>query len=147
MLRNGMNYNLYNDNTLIENHIQNARLLIGWKEKVLHTYSANQILTNCSMYTVQRVFVTRTLMSCLTVSTTLKSVTFFISCLYHVRFCNCLTLCLYFSISLRSKWGLFQTLKEHYLMHSPYEISLFRQLAFNKSNYTRGLNYRERYHT
>ena len=24
---------------------------------------------------------------------------------------------LYFSISLRSKWGLFQTLKEHYLMH------------------------------
>ena len=52
MLRNGMNYNLYNDNTLIENHIQNARLLIGWKEKVLHTYNANQILTNCSMYTV-----------------------------------------------------------------------------------------------
>ena len=36
---------------------------------------------------------------------------------YHVRFCNCLVLCLYFSISLRSKWGLFQTLKQHYLMH------------------------------
>ena len=36
---------------------------------------------------------------------------------YHVRFCNCLVLCLYFSISLKSKWGLLQTLKEHYLMH------------------------------
>ena len=36
---------------------------------------------------------------------------------HHVRFCNCLVLYLYFSISLRSKWGLFQTLKEHYLMH------------------------------
>ena len=36
MLRNGMNYSLYNDNTLMENHIQNvhsAKSLIGWKEK------------------------------------------------------------------------------------------------------------------
>ena len=66
---------------------------------------------------------------------------------YHVRFCNCLMLCLYFSILLRSKWGHFQTPKEHYLMLSPYEISLFRQLAVNRSNYARGLNYHERYHT
>ena len=42
---------------------------------------------------------------------------------YHVRFCNCLVLCLYFSISLRSKWGLFQTLKEHYLMHESIQNS------------------------
>ena len=30
---------------------------------------------------------------------------------------------------------------------SPYEISLFQQLAFNRSNYARGLNYLERCHT
>ena len=42
---------------------------------------------------------------------------FYLVSFYHVRFCNCLVLCLYFSISLRSKWGLFQTLKQHYLMH------------------------------
>ena len=42
---------------------------------------------------------------------------FYLVTIYHVRFCNCLVLCLYFSISLRSKWGLFQTLKQHYLMH------------------------------
>ena len=30
---------------------------------------------------------------------------------------------------------------------SPYEIPLFRQFAFNKSNYARGLNYHERCHT
>ena len=57
-------------------------------------------------------------MSRLTESATLKSVTFFyLVTFYHVRFCNCLVLCLYFSISLKSKWSLFQTLKEHYLMH------------------------------
>ena len=56
-------------------------------------------------------------MSRLTESTTLKSVTIYLVTFYHVRFCNCLVLCLYFSISLRSKWDLFQTLKEHYLMH------------------------------
>ena len=45
--------------------------------------------------TVQRVFVTRTLMSRLTEFATLKSVTFSIPWLfYHVRFCNCLVLCL-----------------------------------------------------
>ena len=42
---------------------------------------------------------------------------FYLMTFYHVRFCSCLMLCLYLSISLRSKWGLFQTLKEHYLMH------------------------------
>ena len=42
---------------------------------------------------------------------------FYLVTFYHVRFCNCLVLCLYFSISLRSKWDLFQTLKQHYLMH------------------------------
>ena len=30
---------------------------------------------------------------------------------------------------------------------SPYEIPFFRQLAFNRSNYMRGLNCHERYHT
>ena len=34
-------------------------------------------------------------MSCLTESTTLKSVTFLSRDFYHVRFCNCLVLCLY----------------------------------------------------
>ena len=53
-------------------------------------------------------FVTRTLMSRLKESATLKSVTFYLVTFYHVRFCNCLVLCLYFSISLRSKWGLFE---------------------------------------
>ena len=43
---------------------------------------------------------------------------------YHVRFCNWLVLCLYFSISLKSKWGLFQTLKEHYLMHESIRNSI-----------------------
>ena len=83
-----------------------------------------------------------------TESATLKSIIFFyLVTFYHVRFCNCLVLCLYFNISLRSKWDLFQTLKEHYLMHKSIQNPLFRQLAFTRSNYVRGLNYRERYHT
>ena len=32
-------------------------------------------------------------------------------------------------------------------MHESIQNPLFRQLAFNRSNYTHGLNYRERYHT
>ena len=64
-------------------------------------------------------------MSCLTESATLKSVTFFyLVTFYHVRFYNCLVLRLYFSISLKSKWGLFQTLKEHYLMHESIQNSI-----------------------
>ena len=68
----------------------------------------------------------------------------------HVRFCNCLVLCLYFSISLKSKWGLFQALKEHYLLHESIQnsiVSAIGNLAFTSSNYARGLNCRKRYHT
>ena len=54
---------------------------------------------------------------------------FYLVIFYHVRFCNCLVLCLYFSISLRSKWGLFQTLKEHYLMHKSIQNSTFSAIS------------------
>ena len=49
---------------------------------------------------------------------------FYLLTFYHVRFCNCLVLCLYLSISLRSKWGLFQILKQHYLMHESIRNSI-----------------------
>ena len=74
-------------------------------------------------------------MSCLTESATLKSITFFyLVTFYHVRFCNCLVLCLYFSISLKSMWSLFKTLHEGTSSNatSLYEITLFRQLAFTR---------------
>ena len=32
-------------------------------------------------------------------------------------------------------------------MHKSIRNSIFQQLAFNRNNYARGLNYRERYHT
>ena len=72
---------------------------------------------------------------------------FYLVTFYHVRLCNCLVLCLYCSISLRSKLGLFQTQKKHYVMHESIRNSIVRQLAFTRSNYAQELKYRERYHT
>ena len=73
---------------------------------------------------------------------------FYLVTFYHVRFCNCIVLCLYFSISLKSKWGLFQTLKEQYLMHKSIRNSVVSAIGiYNRSNYTRGFNCRESYHT
>ena len=58
--------------------------------------------------------------------------------------CNDLQCCQFLLQKLQSK---FLYIHGNLECTSPYETLLFRQLIFNKINYTRELNYRERYHT
>ena len=50
---------------------------------------------------------------------------------------------LYFSILLKSMWGLFKTLKDHYLMYESIRNSIVSAIGMY---YVRGLNCRKRYH-